>query len=240
MATPLKFIIFTGETNKQQAMSFIDRILSLFSGSNNGTSTLERTTDERAIMDRSTTSAASSPYKIHTAIRIDGMSISNDFKDFYLIDAGKLITFPLDTPSGLIIGNLLGSLTFAAQIRTAKVATIDDDGTPESKFLKSATQPSFAAAAPSTDALTSAAETRFELELGDMPVWAPHILVDDGILAIIGMTDLGGVFKDVPSEDDLPKVLPLPLKDNLIKIFKRDRDILITSQKGRLVRQVAS
>ena len=213
-------------------MSFIDRILSIFRGSN-GTTSHTTTATARTTTD---SSATNNPYKIHTVVRIDALSFSNDYRTLYLIDAGKLVTFPLDTPSGLIIGTLLGRLTFAAQLRQEPVS-LTDDGTPEMKFLKSAIQPQspqrFAAASPNAAEATTAAETQFKLEFGKAPVWAPHYLPEEDVLAIVGMSDVVGVFQGTP-DAEIPEVLPLPSKDNLIKIFLRDKELLITSQRGRL------
>lgn len=220
----IKILIFTMEQTHYVLMSIIDRILALLKGSNGSVNSNGATT-----MSTNTTPANNNPYTIHVSIRIDAMALSNDYKSLFLIDAGKLITFPLDTPSGLIIGTLSNKLTFAYQKNNTSVGALKDDGTPESQFIIRATQ-SYGTNNLDTENLT---ETRFELPLEETPAYAPFYFPSEKVIAIMGMGDIGGFFEEVPDKEDVIDVLPIPTKDNVIKIFRRDGDILITSQRGR-------
>ena len=191
-------------------MSFIDRLLSIFRGPENGTATT------RSV---NATATSTDPFKIHTAVRIDGMTYSTDLKTFFLIDSGKLISFPLDTPSGLVIGNVFGRLTFAAQVRSELSAA-----------ERNVSPPPILAAAGDQNNVAAAAEDRLVLPLEDAN-WSPQFFPDENTIGLVGVTDLDAFFK---SEDPKPGNLQLKLglipTGKTIKIANNGNEIIVTGQ----------
>ena len=189
-------------------MSFIDRFLSIFRGGDNGPTS----------RNINTAATSTDPFKIHTAVRIDGMTYSSDLKTFFLIDSGKLITFPLDTPSGLVIGNVFGRLTFAAQIRTELSAS-----------ERSISPPPLLASSDSQN-LAAAAEDRLVLTLENAN-WSPQFFPDENTIGLIGVTDLDAFFKtEDPKPGDLNLKLGLIPTGKTIKIFNDGTSIVVTGQ----------
>lgn len=178
-------------------MSFIDKILSVFKNSNG---TASRSTE-----------AQPNPFKIHTSINIEGTCFSTDFKTFYLIDNGNIIDFPLDTPSGLVIGEIFGRLTFAAQVRNTTI--------PSGQTLPQLLQQKSEEAAVAVDTLSlSLANGR----------WTVQYFPKEKILAVMGATDLDAFFEGEEKDPEkiTPKIGLVPTKST-IKIFNRGTEIVV-------------
>lgn len=173
------------------------------------------------------TSTSVNPFKVHTAVRIDGMALSSDFKDFYLIDSGKLITFPMDTSSGLVIGEIFGRLSFAAQLRSSgngqatpeETSNDDPSETTEDEVVIRAVS---ASAVGSNNVILPTKNT----------VWSVQYVPSDRVFSIIGATDLDAFIKggnpDKKPEDVNPIILIVNTIGNRI-VLKRNLDQLTIS-----------
>ena len=116
------------------------------------------------------------PFKVHTALRIDAMALSPDLKTFYLIDAGRLIDFPLDTSSGLVIGEVFGRLSFAAQLRSSVNGS-------------SAAAPINEPALVKAVAAELAAESSVELPT-ENSIWSIQYIPTTKVFSIVGSVDI--------------------------------------------------
>ncbi len=190
-------------------MSFIDRFLSIFRGNSaNGTT-------ERSSRNLATTT---DPFKIHTAVRIDAMTFSTDLKTFHLIDSGKLVSFPLDTPSGLVIGSVFGRLTFAAQVRS-NLSAAERNIAPPPLLAESDAQ-----------SLAAAAEDRLLLTLENAN-WSPQYFPDENTIGLIGAVDIDVFFKtEDPDIGGVKEKLGFVPTNKTIKIFNNGNEIVVTGQ----------
>ena len=198
-------------------MSFFDRILSLFKTSSNGTSRGTQTT----LTTQNTTAVANEPFIIHTVVRIDGMAFSLDLKNFFLIDSGRLITFPLDTPSGLIIGELFGVITFAAQQRPIEGAAASDSGD-----QPMAAKPQFIAEG---ETAAAAAEEKVVLPVKNS-IFSSQYILNERALSIMGTSDIDAWLEADPNGEPpevSPKSVLVRIKDNRVTIkFKEEEGVL--------------
>ena len=198
-------------------MSFLDRILSLFKTRSNDSNVSSRSIEPAA--QNTSSVATNQPFKIHTIVRLDGMTFSTDYKTFYLIDAGRLIEFPLDTSSGLIIGELFGVLTFAARVRPAEGASEDDSS--------DNTIPTFI---QNGETAAAAAEIKLVLPV-EKGTFAPQFIPTEKTISIMGAGELDPFIDGGDPEDISPRIILIRTSGNRItmKFNELDKNIEIVT-----------
>ena len=158
------------------------------------------------------------PFKVHTAIRIDAMTLSPDLRTFYLIDAGKLIDFPLDTSSGLVIGEVFGRLSFAAQMRSSANGSAASAPLSEPALVKTVTA-------------GLAAENSVDLPV-ENSVWSVQYIPQTKVFSIVGAVDLDFYINrdttDKSPEDIKPKSVIVESPGNRIILKFLDSTFKIT------------
>lgn len=159
------------------------------------------------------------PVEKYVSRSIDAVALSTDMKTLYIYDAGKTVTFPLDTANGITISKSVESIVISKK-------TEDTVFIPPSLQAKAAPTP-----APEPEPISEVFNVPSAALKTVQKQWTTVFHPKNSFLGIIGSTLIDGVLPTGETNPFEPKVLYFDLNQGVVNLKFDKNDLLIAFRK---------